>query len=344
MEASDAGPSPVELLSQIKLADWENANFDRSILESSKSKARKRFAIQVRSFFEELKQIVPVDSNILIAHLMAGGVPRAKVVLPLMNRSVKGIGDRYLPSEKFWQSQIGQLCADNFNEVTAETFQILLQESGDFRDARQKLGKTVSYTAYGYHGTEILSGGNYLWQTYTPYLQGWAKMRLESYSLAAREKGLKTCVYNCPEILTNSSSIFNGVEISLYPLLAALKKEGANSEKAKQVLDACAAKLNSGVDEVIRYANDCLMSEEVRSHCVFEKWPLHSSKNQLEKILVGSDAIVEMHKDPKQLITTDLSEVVLQICGKIMLVDAPQPEAAVSWINHDVIAKTFCLS
>lgn len=275
---------------------------------------------------------------------MAGGVPRAKVVLPLMNRSVKGIGDRYLPSEKFWQSQIGQLCADNFSEVTAETFQILLQESGDFRDARQKLGKTVSYTAYGYHGTEILSGGNYLWQTYTPYLQGWAKMRLESYSLAARQKGLKTCVYNCPEILTNSSSIFNGVEISLYPLIAALKKEGGNSEKAKQVIDACSAKLNSGIDEVIRYATDCLMSEEVRSHCLFEKWPLHSSKNQLEKILVGSDAIVEMHKDPKQLITTDLSEVVLQICGKIMLVDAPQPEAAVSWINHDVIAKTFCLS
>ncbi len=37
----------------------------------------------------------------------------------------------------------------------------------------------MRYTAYGYHGTEILIDGEYHWQTYTNYTQGYAKMRLE---------------------------------------------------------------------------------------------------------------------------------------------------------------------
>ena len=52
-----------------------------------------------------------------------------------------------------------------------------------------------------------------------------AKMRLEQVAEAAWAKGIKATVFNCPEIRTNSSDIFVGVELSLFPLLKASKKE-----------------------------------------------------------------------------------------------------------------------
>ncbi len=79
--------------------------------------------------------------------------------------------------------------------------------------------------AFGYHGTEILIDGRYAWQSYSPYLQGFAKVELENIARKALHEGIQASVYNAPEILTNSSSIFLGVEVALYPLLGAMKKE-----------------------------------------------------------------------------------------------------------------------
>jgi hypothetical protein len=35
---------------------------------------------------------------------MAGGIPRARVFMPLLNRVFKGTGDKYLASSDFWRS------------------------------------------------------------------------------------------------------------------------------------------------------------------------------------------------------------------------------------------------
>lgn len=341
LETDDQGLSIVDHLKDIKLSEWENFELDKNSLETSRKKGRERFVKHLRTYLAELESHIPTGANVLFAHLMAGGVPRAKIIMPLMNRSVKGSGDRFLSSEKFWQSSMGQLVAQSFFEVTAETFQFLVHESAALRDKLQKAGGKVSYIAFGYHGTEVLVGQNYLWQTYSPYVQGWAKLRLENFSREFSSKGIKACVYNCPEILTNSSAIFSGVEVALYPLLGALRKEGAESEKAQRTISECLALLKPEykMDDVLNFTKNYLTSDVIRAHCIFEKWPQHNSKDQQEKMLAASDHLLEMHKDPKNLMTFPLSEVVFEACGKIMLADSPLPEAPVSWINHDVIAK-----
>lgn len=341
MEADEEGLSMVEHLKDVKLSDWEQFELPKASLDICRKKGRDRFHRHLKDYLKQLEAHIPSGSNVLFAHLMAGGVPRAKIILPLMNRSLKGSGDRFLSSEKFWKSGLGEICAQNFLEVTAETFHLLIQDSSSLREKIQKQGGKVSYVAYGYHGTEVLVGQNYLWQTYSPYLQGWAKMRLENYSRDYAEKGIKACVYNCPEILTNSSSIFSGVEVSLYPLLGALKKEGAESARARETVQSTLALLKPEVslDELLHFTKSYLTSDVIRAHCDFEKWPQHNSKDQLEKMLDASEKLIEWHKDQKQLMTIPLSEVVFEACGKVMMADSPSPEAPVAWINHDVIAK-----
>lgn len=341
MEPDDQGHSPVEYLKDVKLSDWEEFEISKASVDSSRKKGRERFHKNLRAYLQELETHIPAGANVLFAHLMAGGVPRAKIIMPLMNRALKGSGDRYLASDKFTNSNIGQLCLTSFLEVTAETFHFLVNETAALREKIQKSGGKTSYVAYGYHGTEVLVGSNYVWQSYSPYIQGWAKIRLENYSREFSQKGIKCCVYNCPEILTNSSSIFNGVEVSLYPLLGALRKEGSDSKRAQATIDEALTLLKPEVklEDVLNFTKTYLTSPLIREHCVFEKWPQHSSKDQLEKMLAASDQLFDWHKDPKQLMTFGLSEVVIEACGKVMLSDSHAPEAPVAWINHDVIAK-----
>jgi hypothetical protein len=272
---------------------------------------------------------------------MAGGVPRAKVVMPLMNRAFKGVGDRYLPSEKFWNSSIGQLCALSFNEVTAETFDLLIEKTSAIREKLAQSGGHTSYLAYGYHGTEIYLSNEYRFQTYTPYLQGWAKKNLEEISKKWSQKGLNTCVYNCPEILTNSSSIFKGVEVSLYPLLLALKKEMGSSLVTKRILQDCQnlLKEEASLDDVEKITQEFFGENEIRAHCLFEQWPQHSTQLQLQLLLETSDKLYELHQDEKNLMTQVLSEVVFRSCGYMMFHDSYQPKNPVAWIGHDIVAR-----
>jgi len=341
LEPDNDGVTPVDQLKDAKLSDWETFPMNKTSLEVSRKKGRERFLKNTRAYLQELEAHIPSGVNVIFAHLMAGGVPRTKIVMPLMNRSLRGSGDKFLSSEKFWNSPIGQFCEQNFYEVTAETFATLIQESASLREKIQKSGGKVSYTAYGYHGTEVLVGDQYLWQTYSPYVQGWAKVRLENHARDFKQKGIACAVYNCPEILTNSSAIFNGVEVSLYPLLGALKKEGPHSSRAQGAIKECLGMLkpDNNLESVLAYTKDYLMSPVIREHCQFEKWPQHNSKPQLEKMLAASDHLLQLHKDPKQLMTFALSELVLEACGKVMIADCAAPEAPVSWINHDVIAK-----
>lgn len=344
LEPDSTGRAPVDSLNGVKLSDWENATLDFKALEDSRKRGEDRFKKNTAEFMRQLKPHLPAGANVLFAHLMAGGVPRTKIVMPLINRVVKGTGDRSLSSEKMWTSPIGQFCAMNFLEVTAETYRHLIEGSAKLRSEIEASGGHASYLAYGYHGTEIFVDGDFRWQTYTPYVQGWAKRRLEDVSREATSKGVHSCVYNCPEILTNSSSIFQGVELSLYPLLLTFRTQAPNSAITKKLVADCAALLNDGegtftkINEITtKYFNDPV----VQDRCKFGEWPQHTTPKQLETMLQASEDLYALHKDQKKLITAELSEVVFEACGKLMMHDAWNPPSPVEWIGHDVILKTM---
>lgn len=343
LEPAANGKKPVDFLEGVKLSDWESVRIDFDSLEDSRRRAEARLKTNIAEFMRQLKPHLPAGANVLFAHLMAGGVPRTKLVMPLINRVVKGTGERALPSEKMWASPIGRFCEMNFLEVTAETFRHLVEGSADVRRDVEAKGGRVSYTAYGYHGTEILIGGEYRWQTYTPYVQGWAKRRLEDVSKEFHGRGLRTCVYNCPEILTNSSSIFQGVELSLYPLLEAFRRDAPAAPLTARLVDECAARLKGGpatLETVAAITTRYYANPDVQDRCRFEQWPQHSTPKQLETMLQASEDLFALHKDTKSLMTAVLSEVVFEACGKLMVHDSWNPSSPVEWIGHDVVVRT----
>ncbi len=346
LEKSSQGISPCDQLAGVKMADWDKVKLDWTQVHDSQKRAEKRFQSQLTKYFTKLHEFIPSGKNVLFVHTMAGGVPRAKILMPTMNKIFKGQGERHISSETFWHSDIGKFCAINFEEVTANTFKHLIDYSSAIRKKVESEGKQVSYVAYGYHGTEILIENEFQWQSYSPYVQGWAKMKLENYSIEASKKQIKTCVYNCPEILTNSSSIFLGVEVSLYPLLGAIQKVVAKNPKAKhgaEVLKKCQSLLKNeySIEDVLKFCDSYLTSPIILEHCDFEKWPQHNSQAQMEKMLNASEHLWSMHKNEKDLITFVLSEEVFKSTGYLMFRDSFNPKDPVTWLNHDVLAEVI---
>jgi hypothetical protein len=271
---------------------------------------------------------------------MAGGIPKVKVFLAIANRIYKGRGERFLSSSALLGSDLGKLILMNFDEVTANTFQHLIEGSAAIRARLEKSGGQVRYTAYGYHGTEILIDDQYQWQTYTSYTQGKAKMRLESVAETAWAKGIKATVYNCPEIRTNSSDIFVGVELSLFPLLKALKKEqgGAWAEAQWQ---ACRDVLQEGqtLESLLQKIDAYNASSVMKGFRNFAAWPMANSAELAEVMIGTSDEITKMHKSRDALVTDVLSSLVLEGTGPLMFHESSNPAGPVLWLNHDVIAK-----
>ncbi len=306
MEPDSKGVTPCDQLKDVKLGEWQDMKLDWKSVEESQKNSVLRFKKNTDLFMKELEQHIPAGANVVFAHLMAGGVPRTKIIMPLLNRAFKGTGDRHVPSKALFDSEIGQLCLKNFVEVTAETFRHLVDGSAALRKKLESQGSHVSYTAYGYHGTEVLIRGAYKWQTYTPYFQGWAKMDLEKLSEQYSKQGLNTCVYNCPEILTNSSSIFQGVEVSLYPLLAALQKDGADRKHTEKVLAECKNLLKDDVtfEEIIKFTDNYLTNDITVTHSKYDVWPQNSNKEQMEYMLSSLDHLFSLLQDEQQLITT----------------------------------------
>lgn len=343
LEKDSHGKSPNDYLAGVKLSEWPNASISETSLQESLMAGRKRFVKNTQEFLKQLETLIPEKAHVHFAHLMAGGVPRTKIVMPLMNRVFKGTGDRFVDSKTFWESGIGRLLQLNFHEVTAETFNILLNESTALRDKIQAQGGTVSYVAYGYHGTEIVIKEQYQWQSYAPYIQGWAKVNLENYSKTWSKKGVKTCVYNCPEILTNSSSIFQGVEIPLYNLIRSFDKEAPTHPMTAQLKQDCkvALKEDATIGQVFSLVDNFLTSDLFLKTSVYEGWPHHSQKDQLEAALNTSDQIIALHKDEKSLMTATLSEMVFKGCGYVMLHDGFNPKSPVAWIGHDGVVKSL---
>jgi hypothetical protein len=150
-------------------------------------------------------------------------------------------------------------------------------------------------------------------------------------------------VYNCPEIQTNSSALFMGVEISLYPLLAAMKKEGGGAA-ARAVFAECQALLNEGVslDDLLQKADEYLCSPVMKQFADLSAWPHHNTLEQMELMLAASAELIALNKNTKEIVCAPLSRVVFQSTGHLMFHDSWAPEKPVAWLNHDIIAK--CLN
>lgn len=344
LDAPPGEPTPTDLLANMTLKSWQDDKLDWQRIEKCREAGVKRFKDSVAKVMAELDGMIADGSNVFFAHTMAGGIPKVKVFLAIANRIYKGRGERFLSSRALFDSDLGKLILMNFDEVTANTFEHLIDGSAAIRARMEKTGGQVRYTAYGYHGTEILIDGQYQWQTYTNYSQGPAKMRLERVAEAAWIKGIKATVYNCPEIRTNSSDIFVGVELSLFPLLNALKKEhgGAWAESQWQ---ACRALLQEGnsLEGLLQKISDYNASDVMKAFRNFATWPMDNSAALADLMIGTSDEITQMHKDRKVLVTDILSALVLEGAGPLMFHETSQPAAPVLWLNHDIIAKQLNL-
>lgn len=340
LESVDGLPSIAEQLKKARPDDFATIGFIEGSVEKACVAGTARFRAHLEQLETELIRRIPADANVLIAHSMAGGIPRARVFMPLLNRIFKGTGDKYLASEVFWNSPLGRLCDTSFNEVTANTFRYLIEGTAALRERCAGAGTRIGYSAYGYHGTGVLVNGEYRWQSYTPYVQGFAKIRLEEIASEATAKGIRATVYNCPEIQTNSSALFLGVEISLYPLLNAIRLE-AGEQIAAPLEARCQGMLKEEetVTALLERA-DIYLSSPVQEQIVdFSTWPQHNTRKQAELMLACSAELMGMHADQKQLVCAELSRIVFLATGRLMLHSSWNAPSAVVWLNHDIIGR-----
>lgn len=340
MDAPDGGQTPTEMLAGMTLENWQDYPLDWAQVDKCREAGIARFTAALAQVMDQLDSMIPAGRNVLFAHTMAGGIPRAKAFLAIANRIYKGRGARHLPSQALLDSDLGKLILQNFDEVTANTFGHLLDHSAALRARVTKAGGQTRYTAYGYHGTRVLIGDSYQWQTYTSYTQGYAKMRLERLARAAWEDGVKATVFNCPEIRTNSSDVFAGIELSLLPLLRALRHEGGGAW-TDGVWAECEALLAEGVtlDAVLQRVGDYQADPVMQRFMDFDAWPMPNSAEQVDRTVGTSQDIVQMHADRNNLVSDLLSQHVVQATGEIIFNTASAPEGPVLWLDHDIVAR-----
>ena len=339
-DAPAGGPTPTDLLAGMTLESWAQHKLDWDYIEKCQAVATARFTAALSQVMTILDGMIADDRNVFFAHTMAGGIPKAKVFLVLANRIYKGTGSRHMSSQALLDSDMGKLILRNFDEVSATTFRHLIDFSTAIRERIEAAGGQVRYTAYGYHGTGILIDGQYRWQTYTNYTQGYAKMRLEGIAQDAWAKGVKATVYNCPEIRTNSSDVFTGIELPLIPLLLALKKENGGRWAAEQ-WRACEALLADGftLDDVIAKIQDLQASEVMIPFYDFSAWPMPNSQAQADLTIGTSHEITGMHRDGKAMISDHLSTLVVEATGQLIFGASSSPSGPVQWLNHDIVAR-----
>jgi hypothetical protein len=340
LDAPEGEPTPTDLLAAIKLENWEEHKLDWNHIEKCREVGVKRFTDALTEVMGILDGMIADGKNVYFAHTMAGGIPKAKVFMVVANRIYKGRGDRHIASQALVESDMGKFILQNFDEVSANTYRHLIDYSQAIRARIEASGGQARYSAYGYHGSEILVDGNYRWQTYTNYTQGFAKMRLERIAQDAWDAGIKATVYNCPEIRTNSSDVFSGIELPLIPLLYALKKEGGG-KRAEQAWAECQKLLADGVtvEDVLQKVSDFQLNEVMVPFYDFSAWPMPNSPAQSDLTIGTSNEITQMHKDGKALVSDYLSTLVVEATGKLIFAETSAPSGPVLWLNHDIVAQ-----
>nr|WP_246309852.1 hypothetical protein [Hydrogenophaga aromaticivorans] len=341
MDAPAGTPTPTEMLGKLTLKSWTEDKLDWDHIAKCREIGVERFKTSLAQVMTTLDGMIPDGRNVFFAHTMAGGIPKAKVFLAIANRVYKGRGERHQSSQVLLDSDLGKLILQNFDEVSANTFGHLIEASAAIRERAERSGGQVRYSAYGYHGTGILIGDQYQWQTYSNYTQGYAKMRLERIAQAAWEQGVRATVFNCPEIRTNSSDIFAGVELPLFSLLRALRKENGGAWAEAQWA-ACAGLLNdgeAGLAVVMQRIADFYASDVMKGYGDFAAWPMPNSQGLADLMIGASDDMVALHKERSALITDLLSALVIEASGALMFRECSEPGGPVLWLNHDIIAR-----
>ncbi|MCT4607639.1 MAG: hypothetical protein N4A70_00375 [Pelagimonas sp.] len=339
-DAPDGTATPTDMVNEMTIDTWQDHKLDWDHLAICRDMGTKRFTDALAQIMAQLDGMIADGKNVFFAHTMAGGIPRAKVFMAIANRIYKGRGARHMPSQALMDSDLGKLILQNFDDVTANSFAHLIEASATIRDRIEAAGGQVRYSAYGYHGTRVLIDGAYSWQTYTSYTQGFAKMNLENHAKAAWEKGIKATVYNCPEIRTNSSDVFAGIELSLLPLLSAFEKEGGG-DWADGVRARCQDLLKDDVtlESVLQTVSDYQTSATMQSFYDFGAWPMQNSAEQVDMTVGTSQDIVALHKDRKALISDELSTYVVSATGALMFGESSDPTGPVLWLDHDLVAQ-----
>jgi hypothetical protein len=340
LDAPAGGPTPTDLLAKMTLESWEHDKLEWDYVEQCRNIATARFTESLSKVMTVLDGMIPDGRNVFFSHTMAGGIPKAKVFLVIANRIYKGTGTRHMSSQTLIDSDLGKLILQNFDDVSANTFRHLIDFSAAIRERVEASGGQIRYTAYGYHGSAVLIDGSYRWQTYTNYTQGYAKMRLESIAEEAWAKGIKATVYNCPEIRTNSSDVFTGIELPLIPLLLALKKENG-SEWADEQWQACEQLLVDGLTMKDVFSKIATMqaSDVMRPFYDFSAWPMANSQAQADLTIGTSNEITRMHRDGKVMISDLLSGLVVKATGQLIFRESSKPSGPVLWLNHDIVAQ-----
>lgn len=340
MDAPEGGKTPTDLVGEMSIDTWQEHKLDWDHIARCREIGVARFTAALDTVMAELEGHIPAGKNVFFAHTMAGGIPRAKVFLAIANRIYKGRGARYQPSQTLVESDLGKLILQNFDEVTANSFGHLLAASKALRAKIEAAGGKVRYSAYGYHGTRILVDGEYRWQTYTNYTQGYAKMRLEQFAEAAWAEGVHATVFNCPEIRTNSSDVFAGIELSLLPLLEALRQEG-NGPFVDALWQQCAELLQDGtsLEDVLAMVRAYQLDEVMQPFYNFEAWPMPNSAEQVDRTVGLSQDIVALHKDRKALVSDVLSQHVVNATGALIFGASTDAGAPVLWLDHDIVAR-----
>jgi hypothetical protein len=340
LDAPAGCPTPTTMAGAMTIKSWQSDRLDWEKIAACRALGVARFKAGVTEAMRQLDASIPPGANVFFAHTMAGGLVKAKVFLAIANRVYKGRGERFMSSRTLLDSDLGKLNLMNFEDVTANTFGHLLEGSAALRARVEAAGGQVRYTAYGYHGTEILIGGKYQWQTYTNYTQGYAKKCLEAIASAAWKEGIKATVFNCPEIRTNSSDIFVGVELSLFPLLQAYRDEGCGAWGEAQWA-ACRALLTDSaeLDNILARVDAYNTSATMRRFHDFAAWPMDNTLELAELMIATADGITALHKDRHALITDLLSTQVIEATGPLIFNGAAAATGPVLWLNHDVIAR-----
>jgi hypothetical protein len=341
MDAPAGTPTPTELLGKLTLKTWPDDKLDWDHIARCREVGVERFKASLAQAMAQLDALVPDGAQVFFAHTMAGGIPKAKVFLAIANRVYKGRGERHLSSDALLASDLGKLILMNFDEVSANTFGHLIEGSTALRERVQRSGGSACYSAYGYHGTSVLIGDAYRWQSYHNYTQGQAKMRLERIAQDAWARGVRATVYNCPEIRTNSSDIFAGVELPLYALLRALRQEDGGAW-AEGIHQACAERLTdgaAGLATLLQRIADFFASDTMQRYDNFPAWPMPNSQDLADLMIGASDELVALHKDRNALVTDLLSTLVIEASGALMFNESAHPSGPVLWLNHDLIAR-----
>ncbi|EKE68319.1 enoyl ACP reductase FabMG family protein [Celeribacter baekdonensis] len=339
-DAPEGGPTPTDLVEEMSVESWQTHALDFDYIAECQRIADERFDAALKAVFARLEVMIPDGRNVVFAHAMAGGIPRAKVFMAIANRIYKGRGSRYLSSQSLLESDLGRLVLKNFDAVTADSFGAIVQHGTALRQRIEASGARASYTAYGYHGTRILIGGQYRWQTYTHYTQAFAKMRLEHLAQEAWANGIAATVFNCPEIRTDSSDVFQGIELSLLPLLDGLQHTG-NTTVSETLWRSCGALLKDGVSlsDVVSMVNDYHADPVIAGYRDFANWPLPNAPEQVEKTVGTAQQIIAMHQSRNRLVGDELSQHVVNAVGQLMLRSASRPSMPVGWIDHDLVAQ-----